>query len=147
VAYNLEEAEAIAAKLNYPVVIRPLYAGGTGGGLAYNVEELRIIASRGIAPVCGTGLNRRAVEGWEELELEITGIQKSDDYGLLYRKRGRYGRHTGDSFCTALCSPLAKPCKNVFRIFPTGRRKDRHYRCTNLQFAHDLRPTCGYYRD
>jgi len=40
-AYTVEEAEAIAAELGYPVVIRPAYTmGGTGGGLVYNVEEL-----------------------------------------------------------------------------------------------------------
>src|SRR5450830_44995 len=49
-AYTVEEAEKIAAELGYPVVIPPAYTmGGTGGGLVYNVEELRIIANRGIA--------------------------------------------------------------------------------------------------
>ncbi|MBA4394585.1 MAG: carbamoyl phosphate synthase large subunit, partial [Desulfobacca sp.] len=49
-AFSVEEAEKIAASLGYPVVIRPAYTmGGTGGGLVYNVEELRIVASRGIS--------------------------------------------------------------------------------------------------
>jgi carbamoyl-phosphate synthase large subunit len=49
-AYRVEEAEEIAAELGYPVVIRPAYTmGGTGGGLVYNVEELRTVASRGIS--------------------------------------------------------------------------------------------------
>ena len=48
--HNLEDAEAVAAELGYPVVIRPAYTmGGTGGGLVYNVEELRMVASRGLA--------------------------------------------------------------------------------------------------
>ena len=43
----MEKAERIAEKLGYPVVIRPAYTmGGTGGGLVYNVEELRVVASR-----------------------------------------------------------------------------------------------------
>ena len=45
VVYSIEEAEKVAAKLGYPVVIRPAYTmGGTGGGLVYNVEELRVVA-------------------------------------------------------------------------------------------------------
>jgi len=46
--YTVEEAEKAAIELGYPVVIRPAYTmGGTGGGLVYNVEELRTVASRG----------------------------------------------------------------------------------------------------
>ena len=44
-AFSVEEAEKIAGRTGYPVVIRPAYTmGGTGGGLVYNVEELRIVA-------------------------------------------------------------------------------------------------------
>src|SRR4030042_4204221 len=50
IALGVEEAEEIAAELGYPVVIRPAYTlGGTGGGLVYNVEELRTVASRGLS--------------------------------------------------------------------------------------------------
>jgi carbamoyl-phosphate synthase large subunit len=45
--YSVEDAEKVADELGYPVVIRPAYTmGGTGGGLVYNVEDLRIVASR-----------------------------------------------------------------------------------------------------
>ena len=48
--YSVEDAEKVAADLGYPVVVRPAYTmGGTGGGLVYNVEELRTVASRGIS--------------------------------------------------------------------------------------------------
>ena len=51
-AYSVIEAEKIAAELGYPVVIRPAYTmGGTGGGLVYNVEELRTVVNRGSPPV------------------------------------------------------------------------------------------------
>jgi carbamoyl-phosphate synthase large subunit len=73
VAYNLEDAEAVAAELGFPVIVRPAFTlGGTGGGLTYNVEEFRVIASRGIAAsLVGQVLIEESVEGWEELELEI----------------------------------------------------------------------------
>ena len=48
IAYSVEEMERIAEKLGYPVVLRPAYTmGGTGGGLVYNIEELRTVGSRG----------------------------------------------------------------------------------------------------
>ena len=67
--YSVEDAEKVAADLSYPVVIRPAYTmGGTGGGLVYNVEELRTIASRGIAAsLVGQILVEESVLGWEEL--------------------------------------------------------------------------------
>ncbi len=47
---SVEDAEKVAEELGYPVVVRPAYTlGGTGGGLVYNVEELRTIASRGLS--------------------------------------------------------------------------------------------------
>jgi carbamoyl-phosphate synthase large subunit len=52
IALSVEEAERIADDLGYPVVIRPAYTmGGWGGGLVYNLEELRTIAARGIGEI------------------------------------------------------------------------------------------------
>ncbi|HOE95554.1 MAG TPA: ATP-grasp domain-containing protein, partial [Candidatus Sumerlaeota bacterium] len=72
-AYSVDDAERIAAELGYPVVIRPAYTlGGTGGGLVYNQEELRVVASRGIsASMAGLILVEESVLGWEEMELEV----------------------------------------------------------------------------
>ena len=66
--YSVEDAEKIAAKLGYPVVVRPAYTmGGTGGGLVYNLEELRVVASRGIAAsLVGQILIEESVLGWKE---------------------------------------------------------------------------------
>jgi carbamoyl-phosphate synthase large subunit len=70
---TIEDAEAVAEDLGYPVVIRPAYTmGGTGGGLVYNVEELRVIAARGLAAsLVNQILVEESVLGWEELELEV----------------------------------------------------------------------------
>jgi len=78
-ALTVEEAEKIADKLGYPVVIRPAYTmGGTGGGLVYNVEELRTVAGRGIsASLIGQILVEESVLGWEELELEVVRDAKN----------------------------------------------------------------------
>ncbi|MBP7561862.1 MAG: ATP-grasp domain-containing protein, partial [Armatimonadetes bacterium] len=71
--FSVEEAEAVASRLGYPVVLRPAYTlGGTGGGIAWNVEELRVIAARGLAAsLVGHVLVEESVLGWEELELEV----------------------------------------------------------------------------
>lgn len=77
--HTIKEAEEIAEKLGYPVVIRPAYTmGGTGGGLVYNLEELRTIAARGIqASMINQILVEESVLGWEELELEVVRDSKN----------------------------------------------------------------------
>jgi carbamoyl-phosphate synthase large subunit len=141
VAYSVEDAEAIAAELGYPVVIRPAYTlGGTGGGLAYNVEELRVIASRGIAAsMIGQVLIEESVEGWEELELEIIRDSKNQMITVCFIENvDAMGVHTGDSFCTA-------PMLTIDPALQT-RLQDFSYKVvekigviggTNIQFAHD----------
>ncbi|MCD4769172.1 MAG: ATP-grasp domain-containing protein, partial [Bacteroidales bacterium] len=76
---TLENAEKIAGELGYPVVIRPAYTmGGTGGGLVYNIEELRTIVSRGLsASLVNQVLVEESVLGWEELELEVVRDAKT----------------------------------------------------------------------
>jgi carbamoyl-phosphate synthase large subunit len=104
IALSVEEAEAIAAELGYPVVIRPAYTmGGTGGGLVYNVEELRIIASRGLsASLVGQVLVEESVVGWEELELEVVRDSKNQMITVCFIENvDAMGVHTGDSYCTA----------------------------------------------
>ena len=63
---DVERAEEIAQELGLPVVVRPAYTlGGTGGGLVYNIEELRTIASRGLsASLVGQVLIEESVLGW-----------------------------------------------------------------------------------
>jgi carbamoyl-phosphate synthase large subunit len=102
--YTVEDAERIAAELGYPVVIRPAYTmGGTGGGMVYNLEELRIIAARGIAASrIGQIVVEECVIGWEELELEVVRDEDNKLITVCFIENvDPMGVHTGDSFCTA----------------------------------------------
>ena len=140
-AYTVKEAEAIAEDLGYPVVVRPAYTlGGTGGGLVYNKEELRIIASRGIAAsMIGQILIEESVLGWEELELEVVRDAKNQMITVCFIENvDAMGVHTGDSFCTApmltIDADLQKRLQQhaydiVEAIQVIGG--------TNVQFAHD----------
>jgi carbamoyl-phosphate synthase large subunit len=140
-AYTVEQAEAVAAKLGYPVVIRPAYTmGGTGGGLVYNVEELRIVAARGIsASFVGQLLVEESVLGWEELELEVVRDEKNQMITVCFIENiDAMGVHTGDSFCAApmltISPELQKRLQKwsydiVEAIGVIGG--------TNIQFAHD----------
>jgi len=139
--YSVEDAEKIAAELGYPVVIRPAYTmGGTGGGLVYNVEELRIVAGRGIASsLIGQILVEESVLGWEELELEVVRDAKNQMITVCFIENvDAMGVHTGDSFCTAPMLTIDEKLQK--------RLQDYSYRIveairviggTNIQFAHD----------
>jgi carbamoyl-phosphate synthase large subunit len=140
-AYSVEEAEEIAAELGYPVVIRPAYTmGGTGGGLVYNVEELRTIASRGISvSLVGQILVEESVLGWEELELEVVRDAKNQMITVCFIENvDAMGVHTGDSFCTApmltidpeLQERLQKWSYDIVEAIQVIGG-------TNIQFAHD----------
>ena len=140
-AYSIEEAEVIAADLGYPVVIRPAYTmGGTGGGLVYNVEELRIVANRGIAAsLVGQILIEESVLGWEELELEVVRDAKNQMITVCFIENiDAMGVHTGDSFCSApmltisteLQERLQKYAYSVVEAIEVVGG-------TNVQFAHD----------
>ena len=104
VAYTVEEAHAIADLLGYPVVIRPAYTmGGAGGGLVYNVEELKTVAARGLqASLVGQVLVEESVLGWEELELEVVRDATGKMITVCFIENiDPLGVHTGDSFCAA----------------------------------------------
>ncbi len=140
-AYSVEEAEKIAEKLGYPVIIRPAYTmGGTGGGAVFNVEELRIIAARGLsASLVKQILVEEAVLGWEELELEVVRDSKGQKITVCFIENvDPMGVHTGDSYCTAPMLTIDKKLQKklqkhsydiVDAIEVIGG--------TNIQFAHN----------
>jgi carbamoyl-phosphate synthase large subunit len=141
VAYTIENAELIAAELGYPVVVRPAFTlGGTGGGLAYNVEELRVIASRGIAAsMVGQVLIEESVEGWEELELEIIRDAKNQIITVCFIENvDAMGVHTGDSYCTAPMLTISESLQKRLQEYAYKVvEKIGVIGGTNIQFAHD----------
>ncbi len=138
---SVEQAEKIAQKLQYPVVLRPAYTmGGTGGGIAYNVEELRTIVNRGLsASIIHQVLVEESVLGWEELELEVVRDNKNQKITVCFIENvDPMGVHTGDSFCVAPMLTVPKELQD--------RMQKLSYKIveaigvvggTNVQFAHN----------
>ena len=140
-ATSVEEAEKIAAKLGYPVVIRPAYTmGGTGGGIVYNLEELRLIASRGIsASLIGQILIEESVIGWEELELEVVRDAKNNMITVCFIENvDAMGVHTGDSYCTAPMLTISEELQQRLQKYSYDIVEAiQVIGGTNVQFAHD----------
>jgi len=104
IARSLDEALAIAGEIGYPVVIRPSFTlGGSGGGIAYNREELEDIVMRGLdASPTGEVLLEESVIGWKEFEMEV--VRDHADNCIIVcsiENLDPMGVHTGDSITIA----------------------------------------------
>ncbi|MGQ9661265.1 MAG: carbamoyl-phosphate synthase large subunit [Kiritimatiellia bacterium] len=141
IARTVEEAERIAAEIGYPVVIRPAYTlGGTGGGLVYNVEELRVVAARGLgASLVGQILVEESVLGWEELELEVVRDAKNQMITVCFIENiDAMGVHTGDSFCAAPMLTISHELQQKLQKYSYDIVEAIEViGGTNIQFAHD----------
>lgn len=110
IASNVEKAVSIAQELGYPVVVRPAYTlGGSGGGIAYNLEELKKIAELGLRySRINQVLIEESVLGWKEYELEV--MRDSDDNVVIIcsiENMDPMGIHTGDSITVAPVQTLS----------------------------------------
>ncbi|MBE5965731.1 MAG: carbamoyl-phosphate synthase large subunit [Lachnospiraceae bacterium] len=141
VAYSVEEALKIADTLGYPVVIRPAYTmGGAGGGLVYNIDELKKVVSRGLqASLVGQVLVEESILGWEELELEVVRDATGKMITVCFIENiDPLGVHTGDSFCSAPMLTIPKEVqeelqRQAYKIVDAIEVIGG----TNVQFAHD----------
>lgn len=107
--HNVEEAVRLVEETGYPVIIRPSFTlGGSGAGIAYNVEELRRLAEKGIdsSPI-GRVLIEESVIGWKEYELEV--MRDLNDNVVVICSIENFdamGIHTGDSITVAPAQTL-----------------------------------------
>ena len=141
VAYSVDEAVKIAEELKYPVVLRPAYTmGGAGGGMVYNVDELKVVCERGLqASLVGQVLVEECISGWEELELEVVRDAENNIITVCFIENiDPIGVHTGDSFCSAPMLTISEDVQKKMQeqAYKIVEAIDVIGGC-NCQFAHD----------
>lgn len=145
IATNIEEGIDFAKAVSFPLIIRPAYTlGGTGGGIAHNMDEFIHICTRGIknSPI-NQVLIEESVAGWKEIELEIIRDNKGHSISVCSMENfDPVGVHTGDSIVVAPTQTLslyelATLKKSAFDI---AKSLDIRGGC-NVQFA--LNPHTG----
>ena len=104
VVTTVEDAEAFALEIGYPVIIRPAFTlGGSGGGIVNNQEELREVAANGLAlsPITQI-LVEKSIAGWKEIEFEVMRDSKGNTITVCSMENlDPVGVHTGDSIVIA----------------------------------------------
>ena len=108
-ATTMDEAVTISQEIGFPLIIRPSYTlGGTGGGVAYNPEELEVVAKSGLeASMIHQVMLERSVLGWKEYELEVMR-DHADNVVIIcsIENMDPMGVHTGDSITVAPAQTL-----------------------------------------
>ncbi|MBC7327508.1 carbamoyl-phosphate synthase large subunit [bacterium] len=107
---DVESAVSFAREAGYPLIIRPAYTlGGTGGGIAYNEEQLREIVHRGLLlSMRRQVLVEKCVLGWKEIEYEV--MRDGNDNCITVCNMENFdpmGVHTGDSIVVAPSQTLS----------------------------------------
>src|SRR5881296_3227634 len=139
---SLDEAESVIGRIGYPAIIRPSFTlGGSGGGTAYNLDEVREIVSRGLdlSPT-HTVLVEESVIGWKEYELEVMRDYKDNVVIICSIENfDAMGIHTGDSITVAPAQTLTD--KEYQRMRDAAIRVIREVGVetggSNIQFAVD----------
>ncbi len=118
IARNIDEVREIAKYIPFPIIVRPAFTlGGTGGGVAYNIEELEQIASKGLsASITSEVMLEESLIGWKEFELEVMR-DKNDNCVVIctIENLDPMGIHTGDSITVAPAQTLTDKEYQVMR--------------------------------
>ena len=109
IARNMDEVRQVATEISFPIIVRPAFTlGGTGGGVAYNLEDLQDIAGQGLAAsMKHEVMLEESVLGWKEFELEVMR-DKNDNCVVIcsIENLDPMGVHTGDSITVAPAQTL-----------------------------------------
>ncbi|TDR22376.1 carbamoyl-phosphate synthase large subunit [Marinicella litoralis] len=118
IVHNMDEARVAQKDIGYPVIIRPSFTmGGTGGGIAYNLEEFEDITAEGLklSPTTEV-LLEESLLGWKEYEMEVVR-DKADNCIIIcsIENLDPMGVHTGDSITVAPSQTLTDKEYQVMR--------------------------------
>jgi len=137
---NLKDGLEFAAKIGFPVILRPSFTlGGTGGGIAYNREEFEEMAKRGLelSPVSEI-LIEESLLGWKEFEMEVMRDRKDNCVVICsIENLDPMGVHTGDSITVAPIQTLTDKEFQIMRdaSFAVIRAVGVETGGSNIQFA------------
>src|SRR5436190_12577853 len=141
-AHSMEDARRALAEIGLPCVIRPGFTlGGTGGGIAYNVDEFEAIVSRGLAASMNSEvLVEESLVGWKEFEMEVMR-DKADNVVIIcsIENFDPMGVHTGDSITVAPAQTLTDREYQNLRNASIQIMREIGIECggSNVQFAID----------
>jgi carbamoyl-phosphate synthase large subunit len=142
VAHTLDEARRVLTQIGLPCVIRPGFTlGGTGGGIAYNVEEFEDIVQRGLSLSMNSEvLIEESLAGWKEFEMEVMR-DKADNVVIIcsIENLDPMGVHTGDSITVAPAQTLTDREYQRMRNASIAIMREIGIECggSNVQFAID----------
>ncbi|MBW2193158.1 MAG: carbamoyl-phosphate synthase large subunit, partial [Deltaproteobacteria bacterium] len=109
IATDMGEVRLVAREIGFPIIVRPSFTlGGTGGGVAYNPEDLELLAASGLdASLIGQVMLEESALGWKEFELEVMR-DKNDNVVIIcsIENMDPMGIHTGDSITVAPAQTL-----------------------------------------
>jgi len=109
-ATNMQEVEAVSRQIGFPIIVRPSFTlGGTGGGVAYNMEEVARLSKAGLdASLITQVMLEESVLGWKEYELEVMR-DHADNVVIIcsIENVDAMGVHTGDSITVAPAQTLS----------------------------------------